>query len=134
MSSAPTAVISVSVTTAPETETPLTLTALPAASTAKAPVAGTASPSSASSKVSVNVAPFTDAASTAGRTPSTLWVASAATPSWDRSTAVPPAFVSILPPLSSSVLATTATPSEASPSFTWYTNTAVSASSEVKPP
>ena len=61
MSSPPTADASVSVTAAPEIETSVTLTALPAAWTAKRPFPGTASSSSSSLKVSVSVSPSTAA-------------------------------------------------------------------------
>ena len=120
MSPTPTADARVSVTSVPETETPLTLTALPAASTANRSFAGTEPPLSTSSKVSVRVSPSTDAALTAGRTPSNLRVSSASSPAWARPALTPPPLM--VPPLSSSVFATTATPSEASDSLTTYEN------------
>ena len=122
MSRSPAADASVSVTTAPEIETLVTLTALPATSTAKAPFAGTAPFFSASLKVSVSAVPLTDAPVSVGLTPSTLCPASAASPAWVVSTSTPPA--RIVPPLSSSVSATTATPSDTSPACTVYLNVA----------
>ena len=68
---------------------------------------------SASSKVMLSSVPFTDARSTAGRTPSTFWLAFAATAVCVSVAAVAPSALRtmVLPPWFASAFASTAIPS-----------------------
>ena len=125
MSVATTAAASVSVTVVPliaGATVPLreTVCSVPARVrfTVNDPLARLAAAPRSSSKVSVSVAPETDALDTVGRSPSTVWLALAATAAWV-SVAAFEAPSAMAPPLSASAFAPTAIPSlSASPSAT----------------
>ena len=86
-----------------------------AAVTVKALPAGAEPASRSSSKVTVSVAPSTAADANAGGFASTRWAGSGSRPAWVKAAAAPAADT-IVPPSSSSVSATTATPpADASP-------------------
>ena len=89
-----------------------------AAVTVKALAGGAESVSRSSSKVTVSVAPSTAADANPGAVVSTLWPASGSRPAWASAASAPAAERSV-PPSSSSVSASTATPPvEASPETT----------------